>query len=101
MSKEQDCKETAVEFGTRGSAIPGSVAGAAIAVGVPAVTLIWGHNLSPGQEMAVIFVGIGVGGLIALTTAFFHAVMPSRVGGCGGGRSRAMSRDQISATSPD
>jgi hypothetical protein len=78
MSKEQT-----VEFGRGGSACAGTAAGALIAVGVPAVTMIWGKNLPSAAELTVIFVGIGVGGLIALTTAFFHAVMPSRVGGCG------------------
>ncbi|HTW94413.1 MAG TPA: hypothetical protein VMD30_06460 [Tepidisphaeraceae bacterium] len=76
-------QEKTVEFARRGSACAGTFAGALIAIGVPVVALVWGHSLTSTQQFVVILCGIGVGGFIALTTAFFHAVTPSHVGGWG------------------
>jgi len=73
-----------VEFGDKSSAGPGAISGAAIAVGVPAVTLIWGHALAPSVQMVVVIVGVAVGGLISLTATFFSLVIPSSVKGYGG-----------------
>src|SRR5580658_6893944 len=64
---EREC----VEFGNKSSALPGAISGAAIAVGVPAVTLILGKSLASGVQLTIILVGVGVGGLIALTATFF------------------------------
>jgi hypothetical protein len=82
---EREC----VEFGNKASALPGAISGAAIAVGVPAVTLILGKSLASGVQLTIILVGVGVGGLIALTATFFSLVIPSKVngyGGCGCGK---------------
>jgi hypothetical protein len=76
---ESEC----VEFGNRMSAVPGAIAGAIIAVGVPAVTLFFGKGLSQGLQLAIVLTGVGVGGLIALTATFFSLVIPSKVNGCG------------------
>jgi hypothetical protein len=82
---EREC----VEFGNKASAFPGALAGAAIAIGVPGATMILGKSLASGAQLTIILVGIGVGGLIALTSTFFSLVIPSKVngyGGCGCGK---------------
>ena len=55
-----------------------------LAIGVPAVTLIFGKSLAPDVTVTIILVGVGVGGLIALTSTFFSLVIPSKVNGYGG-----------------
>ena len=83
---ENEC----VEFGNKTSALPGAISGAAIAIGVPAVTLVLGKSLASSVQLTIILVGVGVGGLIALTATFFGLVIPSKVNGyarCGCGRS--------------
>jgi hypothetical protein len=77
---ENEC----VEFGNKASALPGALSGAAIAIGVPIVTLTLGKSLAPAVQLTVILVGVGVGGLIALTSTFFSLVIPSKVNGYGG-----------------
>ena len=52
-------------------------------------TMILGKSLASGAQLTIILVGIGVGGLIALTSTFFSLVIPSKVngyGGCGCGK---------------
>ena len=69
-----------VEF-SKPMALPGAIAGAAIAVGVPAVTMIYGSHLSSACQMVVILSGLLLGAGIAFVAAFFAAVMPSSVRG--------------------
>jgi hypothetical protein len=73
-----------VEFAGKSSALPGAIAGAFIAVGVPAVTLFFGRGLASSLQLTIVLVGVGVGGLIALTATFFSLVIPSKVNGYGG-----------------
>lgn len=83
MSEAHDteAQDECVEFGSRMAALPGAIAGAVIAVGVPAVTLFFGRTLAPTLQVTMVLVGVGVGGLIALTATFFSLVIPSRVNG--------------------
>lgn len=71
-------ERTIVEF-NKPIAMPGAIAGTAIALGVPAITMIWGRYLPVGLQMLIILMGLGLGVLIALTSAFFGTVMPSSV----------------------
>ena len=81
---ENEC----VEFGNKASAFPGALSGAAIAIGVPGATMILGKSLASGAQLTIILVGIGVGGMIALTSTFFSLVIPSKVNCCGSGSCR-------------
>lgn len=71
-------ERTIVEY-NKPIALPGAIAGTAIALGVPAITMIWGRYLPVGLQMLIILLGLGLGVLIALTSAFFGTVMPSSV----------------------
>jgi hypothetical protein len=76
--------EPRVEFAQRQSlAIAAVIAGAAIAIGSPAVVLGLGHDLTPTMQLWLTVGAIGVGGLTSLTAAFFGTVLPSSVGGQG------------------
>jgi hypothetical protein len=91
-----DKSNTVVEF-SKPMALPGAIAGAVIAVGVPAVTMVYGRQLPPAWQMVVILCGLGLGAAIAFVSAFFAAVMPTSVRGAGvatGGR------DAIAANAP-
>jgi hypothetical protein len=72
-------EDNSVEFNNKASSLPGAIAGAAIAIGVPAVALIYGGHLSANLQLTIVILGIAVGGLIALTATFFGLVMPSSV----------------------
>ncbi|HEX4055698.1 MAG TPA: hypothetical protein VHX86_15650 [Tepidisphaeraceae bacterium] len=89
---EHDC----VQFGNKSSSLPGAIAGAAIAIGVPAVTLIWGGHLAASVQLTVVILGVSVGGLIALTATFFSLVIPSSVN-CSGCQKSAR---ELEATDP-
>jgi hypothetical protein len=89
---ENEC----VEFGNKMSAMPGAISGAAIAIGVPIVTLTLGKELGSSIQLTIILVGVAVGGLIALTSTFFSLVIPSKVngyGGCACGKPKQTVRD--------
>jgi hypothetical protein len=83
--------EPRVEFARRPSlAIAAVFAGAAIAIGSPAVVLGLGRDLTPTMQLWLTVLAIGAGGLTSLTAAFFGTVLPSSVGGnseeaCGSG----------------
>jgi hypothetical protein len=68
-----------VQFNAAVVIIPGLIAGVLIALGVPAIILIWGHSLSPNMQITAILTGVGFGGLIGVVSAFFGAVIPSSV----------------------
>jgi hypothetical protein len=77
----ENVNETRVEFARgHGLAIAAVIAGAAIAIGVPAVVLGLGHSLTPTMQLWLVVAAISVGGLTALTAAFFGTVIPSSVG---------------------
>jgi hypothetical protein len=71
-----------VEF-ARGHAlaIAAVFAGVAIAIGVPAVVLGLGQTLSAQMQLCLCALAVYMGGLTALTAAFFGTTMPSSVGG--------------------
>ena len=76
--------EPRVEFARRPSlAIAAVFAGAAIAIGSPAVVLGLGRDLTPTMQLWLTVLAIGAGGLTSLTAAFFGTVLPSSVGGQG------------------
>jgi hypothetical protein len=62
-------------------AVTGIIGGVALALGFPWVVLAHGQGL--GSTLLVVFVlgGLLLGGLVALTSAFFGLVMPRQVGG--------------------
>ncbi len=71
-----------VESGAgRGLAIAALFAGVAIAIGVPAVVLGLGRQLTPQMQLWLVVFAVSVGGLTTLTAAFFGTVIPSSVGG--------------------
>ncbi len=67
-----------VEFNPRGM-LSGLIAGVAIALGVPAIVLKLGHDLSPTMQLVIVIIGVSIGGLTALTTAFFGLVIPTSI----------------------
>ena len=62
-------------------AIAALFAGVAIAIGVPAVVLGLGRQLTPQMQLWLVVFAVCVGGLTTLTAAFFGTVIPSSVGG--------------------
>jgi len=80
--KNNDKAHANVSFGNGSTiAVTGIIGGVALALGFPLVVLAFGQSL--GSTLLVVFVisGLVVGGLIALTSAFFGLVMPRQVGG--------------------
>ncbi len=74
-----------VEFLTgHALAIVAVVAGTAMAIGVPAVVLGLGSNLSPQMQLWLVVLAVCFGGVTSLTAAFFGTVMPSSVAGSWG-----------------
>ena len=75
-------EEPQVEFGRgRGLPIAAVIAGAAIAIGVPADVLGLGHDLTPQMQLWLTVLAVCIGGLAALVGAFFGTVIPSSVSG--------------------
>lgn len=68
-----------VRFAGPRLAVVGVLAGVAIALGLPWIVLTYGQALGPGVLTLIIIAALVIGGLIALTAAFFGAVMPSVV----------------------
>jgi hypothetical protein len=69
-----------VDFGgSRQLAILGLLSGAAIAIIVPWMTFRYADRLSPNQQLIIVIIAISIGGLVALTAAFFGTVMPMSV----------------------
>ncbi len=81
-TKNTDKAHANVSFGGGSAiAVTGIIGGVVLALGFPLVVLAFGQSL--GSTLLVVFVisGLVVGGLIALTSAFFGLVMPREVGG--------------------
>jgi hypothetical protein len=71
-----------VEFGNgHALAIAAVFAGATIAIGVSAVVLGLGHDLTAQMQLWLVVLAVSIGGLTSLTAAFFGTVMPSAVRG--------------------
>lgn len=80
MSPES--KHEVVQFrSSSGAAVAGCFSGAAIAIGVPWVLLAHGAALDGSTRTILVWVGVCLGGLVSLTSAFFGLVMPSQVSG--------------------
>ncbi len=80
--KNQEKVHANVSFGGGNMiAVTGIIGGVVLALGFPWIVLAYGQAL--GATLLVIFVlsGLGLGGLVALTSAFFGLVMPRQVGG--------------------
>ena len=67
-----------VRFG-KGLAWFGAVAGLAIAVGLPALLLIYGQSLGAVATTIVIVMALIAGGTLAAVSVFFGTVIPSGV----------------------
>jgi hypothetical protein len=61
--------------------VAGTLSGAAIAIGVPAVILAFGANLGATIQTALVVAALIVGGGVSLVSAFFGLVMPRRIPG--------------------
>ena len=68
-----------MRFGGRMIGIMGLLAGVAIALGLPAIVLIYGQSLGPVVLTVVLILSLMIGGLVAGVAAFFSLVMPSVV----------------------
>ncbi len=67
-------------------AVTGIIGGVVLALGFPWITLAYGQALGPTLLVIFILSGLVMGGLVALTSAFFGLVMPRQVdGGAPGG----------------
>ena len=69
-----------VRFGGRLISLSGLATGAGIAIGLPYIILTQGQNLGTGVETTLIIIAMVVGGGVALVSAFFGLVIPTRVG---------------------
>ena len=97
-------EEPQVEYG-QGSGLPiaAVIAGAAIAIGVPADVLGLGRDLTPQMQMWLTVLAVCIGGLTALTGAFFGTVIPSSVRGSwhGHGNRHGRKEAKTEATASD
>jgi hypothetical protein len=79
---ENQDQEQSVRFGGGNpTGVFGIIAGAAIALGVPWIMLAHGQVLGVVAQVWVSIVGIALGASVALTSAFFGLVMPSKIAG--------------------
>lgn len=70
----------ALTFGGGGSvAMVGALSGVAIALGGPAVVLGMGQSLGPVVLTTLVVIALSAGALVALTSAFFGLVIPSKL----------------------
>jgi hypothetical protein len=60
-------------------ALCGLIGGVLIAILVPAIVLKLGATLTSQMQFILVIVSVSIGGLIALTAAFFGTVIPSSV----------------------
>lgn len=60
-------------------AICGLAGGVIIAVLTPLIVLKFGGGLTPTMQFTLVILCVSVGGLVALTAAFFGTVIPSSV----------------------
>jgi hypothetical protein len=85
MSEELREKENIkanVVFGSGSEiAVTGIIGGVVLALGFPWIVLAYGQALGPTLIVVFVLTGLILGGLVALTAAFFGLVMPRQVGG--------------------
>jgi hypothetical protein len=81
-TKDKEKTEVGVAFGDGSKiAITGIIGGVILAIGFPTVVLVYGQALGPTFLMIFVLSGLAIGGLVALTAAFFGLVLPRQVGG--------------------
>ena len=68
-----------VRFGGRWIGVAGVLSGLAIALGLPAIVLIYGQSLGHTVLTIVVILSLIIGGGVALVAAFFSLVIPSVV----------------------
>ena len=80
--KEPEKVQANVVFGG-GSliAVTGILGGVGLAIGFPWIVLAYGQALGPKLLVIFVLAGLLMGGLVALTAAFFGLVIPREVGG--------------------
>ena len=71
--------EPKVRF-SKGLALAGLVGGVVIAVGLPALLILFGQFLGAGTITALTIIALITGGGLATVSAFFGTIMPSRAG---------------------
>ncbi len=76
---EPGATDTAIRFGGSHVAVAGVFAGMGIALGGPAILLSLGQSLGPVVLTVLVVIALAGGGLVALVSAFFGQVIPSRV----------------------
>ncbi len=81
--QEKNNPQQDVEFaGSAAVAVTGIIGGVAVALGLPWIILTHAQALDPKTMVILTVTAMIVGGLVALTGAFFGLAMPSHVGGC-------------------
>jgi hypothetical protein len=69
-----------VEFSNAGCvAVAGILGGVVLGLGASYLALAYGAVLGPKIQTVMVIVGLGLGGLVALTSAFFGLVVPKHV----------------------
>lgn len=69
-----------VEFSNAGCvAVAGILGGVVLGLGASYLALAYGAVLGPKIQTVMVIVGLGLGGLVALTSAFFGLVIPRHV----------------------
>lgn len=72
-----------VKFGG-GMAMAGVFGGVAIAVGLPAVLVLWGRHLPATLVGGIIIIALTLGSIAVIVSGFFASVMPKEVEGGAG-----------------
>jgi len=62
-------------------AVTGIIGGVGLALGLTWLVLAYGQTLGPTLVVIFILVGLVLGGVVALVSAFFGLIMPRQVGG--------------------
>lgn len=83
-----------VQFGGHTVALAGLFAGAAIAVCVPAVLVIFRGELSEATVIILSILALIIGGGVAAIAAFFGSVIPTFVKSNGGKKKRKKNHDE-------
>ena len=81
-SKPSEKVHANVSFGGGSAiAVTGIIGGVVLALGFPTVVLVFGQSLGPTLLVVFVLSGLVMGGLVALTAAFFGLVIPRQVNG--------------------
>lgn len=80
--KEKEHVKANVVFGAGSEiAVTGIIGGVVLALGFPWIVLAYGQALGPTLIVVFVLSGLVLGGVVALTSAFFGLVMPKHVDG--------------------